>query len=117
VAAELEPLFGQLAEVERQCDSIQDAARRDAAAIDAVAAERADAIVAEANGRAGSERAAAVARIRNQAAADGAAELAAARVEAAAIRDRASQRMTVYVGRAVTGVSELIGAGQQPGPP
>jgi len=40
VAAELEPLFGQLAEVERQCESIQDAARRDTAAVKAAAAER-----------------------------------------------------------------------------
>jgi hypothetical protein len=33
VAAELEPLFGQLAEVERQCDSIQDSARADGATV------------------------------------------------------------------------------------
>ena len=117
VAAELGPLFGQLAEVERQCDSIQDAARRDAAAINAAAAERARAIVAEATGRLGSERAAAGARIRDQAAADEAAELAAARVEATAIRDRAARRMAAYVDRVVTGVDELIGAGQPPGPP
>jgi len=37
VAAELEPLFGQLAEVERRCDGIQDAASRDVAAINAAA--------------------------------------------------------------------------------
>jgi F0F1-type ATP synthase membrane subunit b/b' len=117
VAAELEPLFGQLADVERQCDSIRDQARRDAAAIGAAAAERAHAIVAEANGRAGSERAAAVVRMRDRTAADGAAELAVARVEAAVIRDRASQRMAVYVDRVVTGVGELIGTRQEPGPP
>ncbi len=115
VAAELEPLFGQLAEVERQCESIQDAAHRDAAVTNAAAAERALMIVAEANGRAGSERAAAAARIRDQAAVDAAAGLAAARVEAAAIRDRASQRMAVYVDRVVTRVGELIGAEQPPG--
>lgn len=116
VAAELGPLFGQLAEVERQCDGIQDAARRDVAAINAAAAERVHTIVAEASGRVGSERAAAVVRIRGQVAADGAAELAAARVEAAAIRDRASQRMAGYVDRVVTAVGELIGAEQQPSP-
>jgi hypothetical protein len=116
VAAELEPLFRQLAEVERQCDRIQDAARRDVVAINAATAERVDAIVAEAGRRVGSERAAAVVRIREQAAADGALELAAGRDEAAVIQDRASQRMAGHVDRVVAAVGELIGSEQKTSP-
>ena len=116
VAAELEPLFGQLAEVERQCDVIRDAAGGDVAAINAAAAERVHTIVVAAAARVGSVRAAAVVRIRGQAAADGAAELAAARVEAAAMRDRASQRMSGYIDHVVAAVGELLAAEQSPSP-
>lgn len=69
---------------------------------------RARAIVAAATGRVGSERAAAVAQMRDLASADAAAELSAARVEAAAIRDRAAERMPAYVDRVVAMVREFV---------
>jgi len=108
VAAELEPLFSQLSAVESECDGIRDEAGRDVAVIKNRDAGRARAIVASATGRVGSERAAAVARMRDLAAADAAAELSAARAEAAALRDRAAERMPDYVDRVVAMVRVLI---------
>ncbi len=115
-AAELEPLFLLLTEVDRQCDDLEDAARRDASAITAAAAERVHAILADASGRAEAERAAALTRMRGQCAADGNAELAAARVEAAAIKEHSSQRMAGYVDSVVAAVGELIGVEKQSRP-
>ncbi len=109
VAAELEPLFGQLAAVESACDGVRDQADRDVTAIKDAAAERARAIVAAATGRVGSERAAAVTRMREQAATDGAAELSAAQVEAAAVHDRAAQQMAGCLAQVLVAVRELIG--------
>lgn len=109
LAAELEPLFSQLAVVESACDGIRDDAARHAAAIKERDAERARAIVAAATGRVGSERAAAVSRMRDRAAADATADLPAARDEAAALSNRAAQRMPDYVGRVVAAVGKLIG--------
>ena len=72
-------------------------------------AARARAIATAAAERVGSERAAAVARMRDLASADAAAELSEARAEAAALRDRAAERMPDYVERVVAVVRELIG--------
>lgn len=109
VAAELEPVFGQLFAVESECDGIRDDAGRDIAVIKNRDAGRARAIVTSATARVGSERAAAVARMRDLASAGAAAELSAARAEAAALRDRAAERMPDYVDRVVAVVRELIG--------
>ena len=108
VAAELEPVFGQLSAVESECDGIRDDAGRDVAMIKDRHAGRARAIMAAATGRVGSERAAAVARMRDLASADAAAELSAARVEATALRGRAAERMPGYVDRVVAMVRVFI---------
>jgi hypothetical protein len=108
VAAELEPVFGQLSAVESECDGIRDDTGRDVATIKDSHAGRARAIAAAATGRVGSERAAVVARMRDLASADAAAELSAARVEAAALRELAAERMPGYVERVVAMVREFV---------
>ena len=108
VAAELEPVFEQLSAVESECDGIRDDAGRDVAMIKDRHAGRARAVIAAATERVGSERAAVVARMRDLASADAAAELSAARVEAAALRDRAAERMPGYVDRVVAVVRAFI---------
>lgn len=108
VAAELEPVFEQLSALESECDGIRDDAGRDVAMIKDRHAGRARAVMAAATERVASERAAVVARMRDLASADAAAELSAARVEAAALRGRAAERMPGYVDRVVAVVRAFI---------
>lgn len=112
VVAELEPLFARLAEVERQCDSIQGAGHHDAAAIIVAATARAHDLATEADTRVRSARAVAAAQVGDRAAADGAATLARARLDAAAVRDRTEERMTAQVDRVTEAVRALVDAEQ-----
>ncbi len=109
LAAELEPLFAQLAGTERACADIREQARHDTLGIRARDAERVRNVVAAAGERVEAERAATAAQLQQHAEAESATQVAAAEREAAELRDRATQRMPAYVQRVVGSVCELIG--------
>jgi len=109
LAAELEPLFRQLASTERECAETREQARLDAERIRARETDRARGIVTGANARTLAERAAATAQSRQRAETESAALLAAAEREAAAVRERAAERMPEYVARVVAAVRGLLG--------
>jgi hypothetical protein len=109
LAAELEPLFAQLADTEDACTAIREQARGDAERIRARETERARGIVAAANARTQAERAAATAQLRQRAETESSALLAAAEQEAAAVRERAAEQMPAYVAQVVASVRGLLG--------
>lgn len=108
LAAELEPLFAQLADTERECAAIREQAHRDADAIREREAARAGNLVTSAGDRAEAERVGAAARVQKEAEAEAAIELAAAEGEAAELRRRARRRAPTYVARVVAAVDALI---------
>lgn len=110
-AAELEPLLAQLADTERGCVRIREQGDRDAERIRARASEQARSIVAAATTATAAERAAASARLRRQTETESAELLAGAQLEAAAVRERAAERVPDYVDRAVASVRALLETG------
>jgi hypothetical protein len=109
LAAELEPLFAQLLGTERECAEIREQARQDATGVRARDAERARNVVTAAGEQVEAERATVAAQMQQRADAGSATQVAAAAREAAALRDRATERMPVYVERVVDAIRELIG--------
>jgi hypothetical protein len=108
LAAELEQLFAQLADVERECAAIRDDAERDAAAIRERGIERAHGVVSGIRTRSQAERAAAAARMHEQTAAEGTARLAEARRAADAVRDRAAPLLPHYADEVVESVLAML---------
>jgi hypothetical protein len=107
---ELEPLFAALASTEHECAAIVKAAERDAAAIRARDAERAQAIVASARSRAAAERASASANIRERTAIRSGRDLAGVEREAAQFRQRAADRLPPLVGAVLDRTRALVDA-------
>lgn len=114
LAAELQPLFDQLAVTQQECAEMRRRGRDDAELVRARATERARGIVAAAAAASKAERAAAGGRLRDRAAADSAALLAAAERDAATVRERAAERLPGHVHRVVASVRGLLG-GDAPG--
>lgn len=108
LAAELEPVFAQLASTERECVSIAARAGQAAAKVRAREAERARGTIAAARERMDAERAAAVAQMRPNALAKSTAAAVAAEREAAEIRRHAGEHMGSYVDLVVALVGRLI---------
>ena len=108
LAAELEPVFAQLAGTERECAGIAARAGQAAAKVRAREAERARGTIAAARERMDAERAAAVAQMRPNALAKSTAAAVAAEREAAEIRRHAVERMGSYVDLIVVSVDRLI---------
>ncbi len=107
--AELAPLLAALTDTEGACARILEQARRDAEAIRVREAQRARDILTTASARSGAERAAATARIGQVVRDEATALLTAADEEAAAIRERAAERMPEHVGLLVASVRALLG--------
>lgn len=119
VAAELKPVFAALAEVEEECERLRrDAARAAARHADAADAQ-AHALVAGARNGAGAERAAAAARVREDAAAEVAHLEASAAGEADEIRRRNAHRRPWLLSQVIERVRADLAAldGGGPGPP
>jgi len=108
LAAELEPVFAQLASTERECAGIAARAGQAAAKVRAREAERARGTIAAARARMDAERAAAVAQMRPNALEKSTSAAAAAEREAAAIRRYAGEHMGSYVDLVVASVGGLI---------
>jgi hypothetical protein len=108
-ATELEPLFAQLADAERECAEIREQGRRDAERIRARGVEEARSILAAATAGIQAARAAASAQMQRKAETESAALLASAQAQAAAVRESAAQRIPEYVDLAVESVRTLLG--------
>lgn len=108
LAAELDPVFAHLVATERECAEILQAARCEADACRAQAAQQARASVAAARERLDDERAVAAAVRRSGGPGSGDA-FAARQVEVADVRRRADERMATYVDRVVARVLPLVG--------
>lgn len=108
LAAELEPVFAQLASTEQECANTAVRASEAAAKVRARDAERARASLAAARERMDAERAAAVAQMRPNALAKSTAAAVAAEREAAEIRRHAGEHMGSYVDLVVASVGSLI---------
>jgi hypothetical protein len=108
-ATELEPLFAQLAETERECAQIREQGRRDAERIRARAVEQAGSIVAAAAAGTEAARAAANAQMQRKAETESAALLVTAHDQAAAVCEHAGERIPKYVELAVESVRTLLG--------
>lgn len=108
LAAELEPVFAQLANTEQECANIAVRASQAAAQIRARDEERARGSLAAARERMDAERAAAVAQMRPNALAKSTAAAVAAEREAAEIRRHAAEHMGSYVDLVVASVGSLI---------
>ena len=112
VAAELEPVFTGLDQTERECAEIVASARREAGVARERDAERARSLVRSAKEHLEAERAASAARVRQQQGPD---DLQAVAERAAVdLRDRARERMPVYVGSVLDAIRCLV-AEEQPG--
>ena len=108
LAAELEPVFAQLASTERECAGIAARAGQAAAKVRAREAERARGTIAAARERMDAERAAAVAQMRPNALEKSTSAAVAAEREAAVIRRHAGEHMGSYVDLVVASVGRLI---------
>lgn len=117
LAHELEPVFAALADVERECDDVLAAARREAEALRARAAEHARALVAHAHARVDAERAAAAAQVRRRAERESDDTLTRARRSAVELRQAAEAMMPSFVGRVVARAGSAVRtpADDQPG--
>lgn len=115
LAAELAPLFAQLASTERLCADIRDRSQHDLADIRARDTERASRILAAASARIEAERAASTVAIQHRAEAESVAELTAAQHAAAELQRRALERMPAYVERVVAAVYELLDPAKRAG--
>jgi hypothetical protein len=108
IAAELEPLFAQLARTERACAEVREQGRRDAERVRARDAEQARAIVAAANAGTRAERAAANTTMQQHAKDESAAMLAAAQHEARNLHSRAAERIPEYLTRVLGSIRSLL---------
>lgn len=113
MSAELEPVLAQLAPAQREVSRIRAEAQREAERRRQQATERADALIAAANRQAAAERAEASLRVTRHVEAEGAASLAAAEIEATAVRDRAAKRMPSYVDRVVSATRGALNAPEE----
>ena len=101
LAVELEPVFGELSGVEAQARRIREQASFDADQICCEAKEKAHILVESARKEIEDVRAAAMASAGERAQQVSQAALAAADLDAAAVRSRASDRLPAYVDRAL----------------
>lgn len=108
LAAELEPLFARLADLERECAAIREQSEVDAATIRTRGIERARAVLADARTRSQSERAAASVRMQRRAETEAAAQLRDAERSAVELRQRAGPLLPHYVDQVVATVRELL---------
>lgn len=113
LAAELAPLFAELAKTERECADISAHAERDAAEVRARDAERARNLVTAARARLDGERADAVARLRQLDEANSAAAAVAAEREAAETHCRADEHMELYVDLVTASIGRMLGNEQR----
>jgi vacuolar-type H+-ATPase subunit H len=100
-AAELEPIFAQLAATHRECERLVTQARVEAESLVADARDRARALVADASAQAPGERARVAAQAREEASATIRAVREAGLAEAAAVARRADERLGKYVEQVV----------------
>lgn len=110
LAAELEPLFAQLADTEAECAALVEQARGNAVRRRARDAKSAESVVAVAREHADVERAAAATVARQLDQPGLASVLVAAQAEAEALRLRAAARIPVEVARVVE-VVRAVGGG------
>ena len=110
LSRELQPVFDELVEVQRQCAELRTAAAAEATARRGAGAARARAIVAAARLDAEAQRADAAARERRETEQESAATIAAAEREAAEIHRRAEERMDGHVAHVVSAVLHAIAA-------
>lgn len=109
MAAELGPVFAQLAETERQCTAILEGARLAEAETRARDTERARSVLAAGRARLEAERASAAAQTRERGRAVTSAATRAAEAELADLQRRVDQALPVYVDRVVASVRSLVG--------
>ncbi|WP_298460826.1 hypothetical protein [uncultured Cellulomonas sp.] len=107
-AAELDDVLHDVAEVERTCEGLRAAARRDAERTTSEAAQRAAGLVSAAQARADEERAAAAAAARAADEPACAELLAHAERTAAEVGRTAEERIPLYVDAVVDGIRELL---------
>ena len=110
LSRELQPVFDELVEVQRQCAELRTAAAAEATVRRDAGAARARAIVAAARLDAEAQRADAAARVRHEAERESAATLADAEREAEEIRRRVAERMDGHVMHVVSAVRHVIAA-------
>ncbi|HZD74038.1 MAG TPA: hypothetical protein VE776_09180 [Actinomycetota bacterium] len=103
-AAELEPVFARLAEVQAECARLQEQARRDADRVRERARDQAAGLVAAARERAEGERAELAARVHAQADIESARRIAEAERQAGALRERVERRLPGLVDKVVAAV-------------
>jgi vacuolar-type H+-ATPase subunit H len=113
VAAELAPLFAQLAATETRCDEIRAQGRLDAAAAARRASDDIHRITASAQRRAAGERADAMARARSTIRDENEAASAAAQARAEQLRAQAAERIPDYLARVTAAITEMIDAGRR----
>lgn len=107
-AAELEPVFAQLAETERQCAEIMARGRADADAIRARDSETARSILATGRALVPAERATAAARARDLGRAESRATLVAGQREVEQVHVQVEESLPEYVERVVASVRSLL---------
>lgn len=111
LAAELDPVFAQLADTEQECAAVLAHGRRRSEEIRRRDEERVRSLVAGAEARAESERAAAATATRDAGRADTTAVREAADRSAADLAERARTRFPEYLGRVEQAVDEMLDAG------
>lgn len=109
MAAELDPVFAKLAETERECATILERARLEAAETRTRDEERARSVLATGRARLEAERASAAAQARASGRAATSAATHAAEAELADLRRRIDQVLPLYVDRVVASVRSLLG--------
>lgn len=108
-AAELAPLFAELASTEQQCARILAQARQDAAEIREAGQRQAEAVAAAAGRRAAQERASTAAQIARHGESEAVAARQQAEAAVAALHDRATETMPVYVDAVADRVLDMVG--------
>jgi dihydroxyacetone kinase len=110
LSRELQPVFDELVEVQRQCAELRTAVAAEVMVRRVAGAARARAIVAAARLDAEAQRADEAARERRETEQESAATIAAAEREAAEIHRRAEERMDGHVAHVVSAVLHTIAA-------
>jgi hypothetical protein len=111
LAAELDPVFARLAATEQQCGAVVAEGQHRSEEIRRRDAERVRALVAGAEARAQSERAAVATATRDAGRADATAVREAADRGAADLAERARARFPEYLGRVGQAVDDMLDAG------
>ena len=112
LAAELEPVFAQLAGVERACEQLLASARADAAAVRADAAAAAEQTLARARDRLQAERVSAAGKARERRDEESTDSMRAATREVARLRLRADDVLPQQLERVVASVQSFLDAGE-----